>query len=458
MGRWSAAGMVIVVLLALGTAQVVWRHLKVYLENDHQVVLCREEINRLHDLTVILLWAETLHRGHLLGLGPQYLDEYRAASAAVEARLARLAEVSGPDVEPQVTELADLIRKRMETLDQSARLATPGDDAAATRMLQATHIQELRDELRRGVVSLQAALDARLQDRIADCRRSMLSMTRWVAAGLGALLLATSGLVWSLWRENSYRRRVAADLAAARDAATAASRAKDEFLAVVGHELRTPLTPAMMLASMLERDAPAGSQQREDLSAIRRQLQLEARLIDDLLDVSHVLRGKVALQKRPVSVQPMVRDVVESLRGDAAAKHVALEHSLDAAEDRVVADESRLHQVLWHVVGNAVKFTPEGGRVSVRTSNTDGRFVAEVVDTGIGLDAKALRSLFEPFGQGDASLTRQFGGLGIGLAIAKPVVELHGGSISARSDGAGRGATFTVELPLAGAVDGNSGP
>jgi PAS domain S-box-containing protein len=231
--------------------------------------------------------------------------------------------------------------------------------------------------------------------------------------------------------------------------AEAANRAKDRFLAVLSHELRTPLTPVAMAATAMEMDPALPYEFREDVAMIRRNVELETRLIDDLLDLSRVTTGKLRLNRQPTHVHAVVRHVLETVGPELHEKQLGVETACAARHDLVDADPARLQQVLWNLLKNAGKFTAAGGRVSVRTRNDEpGRVVVEVADTGRGIAADVLSRIFDPFEQGTDEVTRRYGGMGLGLAIAKAVVDLHGGTIRATSAGEGKGAAFAVALPL----------
>jgi signal transduction histidine kinase/CheY-like chemotaxis protein len=236
---------------------------------------------------------------------------------------------------------------------------------------------------------------------------------------------------------------------AARKEADAASGAKDKFLAVLSHELRTPLTPVMMAVHLLENDPRHTDATRQMLAMIRRNVQLEVKLIDDLLDLTRVARGKLLLQLSRVDVNEKIRDVAAICEPEIREKGLTLHLNLPPEPCIVGADGARLQQVLWNLLKNAVKFTPESGRITVRTRCDDGLLHVEVTDTGIGIEPASLGRIFDAFEQADEAVTRQFGGLGLGLSISKAIVDLHGGKLSAQSDGPNRGSTFTLTLPLA---------
>ncbi len=235
----------------------------------------------------------------------------------------------------------------------------------------------------------------------------------------------------------------------ARDAAESASAAKSRFLAMVSHELRTPLGPVIMATDMLLDDPSLPDRMVKDLRTIRRNIDLEIRLINDLLDLTRISAGKLGLSTEPVDAHPLLMAAAEVCRNDAAAKRIAFHVSPNASQSLVLGDEVRLQQVFWNLLRNAIKFTPEGGSVAVGTRNDDaGDFVVTVADNGIGIDPTRLSAIFVAFEQADPDVAARFGGLGLGLAICKALVDAHGGTIAAGSDGHGRGSQFTVRLPL----------
>jgi len=230
-------------------------------------------------------------------------------------------------------------------------------------------------------------------------------------------------------------------------AAETASRLKDEFLATVSHELRTPLTAMLGWAEMLRTGRLSEAKQRQALATIERNARAQVQLVEDLLDVSRIVSGRLRLEMGAVLPGQFIEPAVESVRVAADAKEVALEIDLDPSLGPVLGDASRLQQVAWNLLANAVKFTPKGGRVRV-TSRRVGPYVElRFRDTGRGVSPEFLPYMFDRFRQADGSSTRAQGGLGLGLAIVKHLVELHGGTIEAQSDGEGRGAEFTIRLP-----------
>ncbi len=252
------------------------------------------------------------------------------------------------------------------------------------------------------------------------------------------------------------RKHAEEELQRAKDAAEAANHAKDQFLAVLSHELRNPLSPVLSMVNLLEDPNITAEESREAVDTIRRNVELEARLIDDLLDVTRIARGKMHLDVEVVDAHTILNHALQICREDADAKHIRIHLDLAANHHAVNADPARLQQVCWNLIKNAVKFTPDGGAVTIRTVNEPSldpaadpeQFVLSVTDTGIGIDPQRLHKVFDAFEQADRSITRRFGGLGLGLAITKALVDAHHGAIAASSDGHGKGAAFTVRLPV----------
>jgi two-component system CheB/CheR fusion protein len=223
-----------------------------------------------------------------------------------------------------------------------------------------------------------------------------------------------------------------------------ANQAKDRFLAMLSHELRTPLTPVLALATAMADRADLSAQMREDAETICRNVNLQACLIDDLLDVTRISRGKLQLHPQDVDCHDLVHNAADICTRDGAQKGVAVVLDLAASSHFVHGDAARLQQVFWNLIKNGIKFTAPGGRVTVRSYDEGGDLCVEVSDTGIGIEADVLPRIFDAFEQGAASITRKFGGLGLGLAISKALVEAHGGTITVESAGPGKGTTFRV--------------
>ncbi len=234
----------------------------------------------------------------------------------------------------------------------------------------------------------------------------------------------------------------------ARSEAQRANQLKDEFLATLSHELRTPLNAIMGWAQLTGLSTMSSDEMKEAGRAIERNARTQKQLIDDLLDMSRIVSGKLRLDLQEIEPISVIEAAVETIRPSAAVKEIRLESLLDPLAGPVSADPARLQQVVWNLLSNAVKFTPKGGKVQVRLERVDSHIELSVADTGQGIDPSFLPHLFQRFRQADASTTRSYGGLGIGLAIVKEIVELHGGTVRAKSAGEGKGAAFVVTLPL----------
>ncbi|MGE5275826.1 MAG: PAS domain S-box protein [Acidobacteriota bacterium] len=242
-------------------------------------------------------------------------------------------------------------------------------------------------------------------------------------------------------------KNTAAALREAKEAAEEASRAKDRFLAVLSHELRTPLTPALATSQLLERRRDISEDVRRSLELIRRNVELETLLVDDLLDLTKISRGTIELRRKPEDLHAVIHRVVDICRSDLLGKRQRLTLDLLAAEHHAEVDPARIQQVFWNLLKNAVKFTPQGGAIAIRSENPEaGRIRISVADNGMGIPAGVLPRIFEPFEQGPRSISPRVGGLGLGLSISRTLVDLHGGRIRAESEGEGKGATLSVEL------------
>lgn len=261
----------------------------------------------------------------------------------------------------------------------------------------------------------------------------------------------------------------------AREAAENASRIKDEFLAILSHELRSPLNPILGWITLLRRGKLDADRTAQGLATIERNAKLQIQLIDDLLDISRIIRGKLSLKIAPTNLETIIRAAMETVQLAAEAKGLPIHTELAPSVGPVMGDAARLQQVVWNLLSNAVKFTPAGGQITVKLSALDHRgqpvdpatsdaelppqyAQIQVIDTGKGIPAAFLPHVFEYFRQADSTTTRSFGGLGLGLAIVRYLVELHGGTVGADSPGEGQGATFTVRLPLSPTSSLNASP
>ncbi len=277
----------------------------------------------------------------------------------------------------------------------------------------------------------------------------MFSRERLTDSTLATLALVSNSIAVAIQQREAAAERERLLVAAqeAREVAERSSRAKDEFIAVVSHELRTPLTAILGWARMLDGEL-SKEETLEAVEVIQRNALAQSQLIEDLLDISRVISGKLRLDLRTVDLPAVVQEAVRTVQPTAESKGIRVESVLDPRAGPVSGDPDRLRQIVWNLLSNAVKFTQKKGKVQVRLLRVNSQVELTVSDTGVGISPEFLPHVFERFTQADSSSTRQHSGLGLGLGIARHLVELHGGEISAHSDGTGKGATFLVSLPI----------
>ena len=249
-------------------------------------------------------------------------------------------------------------------------------------------------------------------------------------------------------RDITERKRLEDDLRRRAEDLAAANRAKEDFLATLSHELRTPLNAMLGWTRLLRTGKLDASAKARALETIERNARIQEQLIADILDVSRIVTGKLRLELRPIELAPVVDEALDAIRPAAEAKGIQLQADTADFSGAVLGDPDRLQQVIWNLLANAIKFTPPGGAVRVTLSTENASAVITVLDTGEGIDADLLPFIFDRFRQGDASVTRPHGGLGLGLSIVRHIIELHGGSVHVRSEGPGTGTTFSVHLPV----------
>src|SRR5205085_10952805 len=272
---------------------------------------------------------------------------------------------------------------------------------------------------------------------------------RWVAER-GRAVLASGGQVTRFigtMLDITGKKNAEFLLQRAKNEAEEANRSKDRFLAMLSHELRTPLTPVLMTLASLRREPNLSDDLRRDLEVLQRNVRLEALLIDDLPDLTRIAHGKLELHNDAVDIHGTLEHAISISAGDISSKGIRVTRHFEAREHHCWADGARIQQVFWNLVKNAAKFTPSGGQIEIRTRNSEThQIIIEISDTGIGIEEELMPRIFDAFEQGGHLITSKYGGLGLGLAISKRVVDLHSGMIAAYSAGPGRGATFTVTL------------
>jgi PAS domain S-box-containing protein len=413
----------------------------------------------------VLTWsAGAVYLGWVVGLsmlGAAFIDSYLATDFALARRLAEreshlqsyfdlalvgTAILSGDRTVLEVNEeLGRILGRDPSALIQSAwtDLVPPADRASDESLFDGV--------LREGRAA--AIREGSLLRRDGTTIATAIAVRRLPGADGGAdqLIVAVQDLTERRRAEREREEALAGERAARREA-EAASRAKDEFLAIASHELRTPLTPILGWIPMLRASWLEPAEQARALGAIERNARNLEQLINDLLDVSRIISGKMYLSMRPAEIGGIVQAAIESMRPAAAIKGVHLEVRLDRGHQHVSGDPDRLQQVIWNLVSNAIKFTDPGGRVEIEVERVGGFVETRVRDTGKGIEAELLPHVFERFWQADASTTRRHGGLGLGLAIVRHLVELHGGTVTVESGGTACGSAFTVRFPVVAAT------
>src|SRR5215469_12240420 len=269
--------------------------------------------------------------------------------------------------------------------------------------------------------------------------QSLVALQLWVAVLTITAMALSAGM--------AERRRVEEELQQQKSIVEAANRTKDHFLAMLSHELRTPLTPVISALESLETELTQTEDTRASLAMIRRNIELETQLIDDLLDFTRISRDKMQLRFVPVDAHQAVSNVVDICRAEARFKKLQVHLNLRANSCHVTADAAKFQQIIWNLLKNAIKFTPEGGDITISSDNPlDTVFSVSIRDTGIGMEPEVMQRIFEPFEQGNRSFEHRFGGLGLGLTISKSLAQAHGGTLTAQSDGSNHGSTFTLSM------------
>jgi signal transduction histidine kinase len=268
---------------------------------------------------------------------------------------------------------------------------------------------------------------------------SLIALQLWVAVLTITAMALSAGM--------AERRRVEEELQQQKSIVEAANRTKDHFLAMLSHELRTPLTPVISGLESLETEGAQTEDAKASLAMIRRNIELETQLIDDLLDFTRISRDKMQLRFVPIDAHQAVSNVIEICRAEARTKRLHVHVNLRASRHYVTADGAKFQQIIWNLLKNAIKFTPEGGDITISSGNpSESVFTVSIHDTGIGMEPEVMQRVFDPFEQGNRSFEQRVGGLGLGLAISKSLAQGHGGTLTAKSDGSNRGSTFTLSM------------
>jgi signal transduction histidine kinase len=448
-------GIVLVALVA--NAALSYRATRILIDNDRSVFHSRQVLTALEVVLSTLKDAETGERGYIITGSTDYLEPYRSAVRQIDEDLQTLKELTAdnPQLQERIPILQERVAERLSILKSGIDFKTAGNKEAAQALIASGEGKRSMDDLRRLITEMEAEENRLLAERMEDSRKSQsYTFLTFVTANLiaGTLLLATAIVVTKGVRARrlaeSERSELLAAERASRQQAEAANRSKDEFLAVLSHELKTPLTAVHGWVQLLKTREVDRQTTEKALAVIDRNLRIQNQLIDDLLNVSKIISGKLQIQRETVNALDIVNATIETVRPSAEAKQISVELESDADLPAISADPARLQQIVWNLLSNAVKFTSKGGNIVVKVSRTTRDLRIAVQDSGEGIAPEFLPQVFNRFSQADTSKTRAHGGLGLGLALVRQLVELHGGSVSAESVGLGKGSTFGVTLPL----------
>ena len=461
---WALAFLVALsAILAIGF--VSYTELSALADSSASVQRSYDVLQTLDDLDGALTDSEANQRGYLLTRDTSYLAQYDAAVAQIRLAVSELRRLNGsePSTATSVAELSRLANAQLDDLQRTVHVAGSGDRATLAHMAEGAG-NPIMATFRHFAADLDAA-----QRRLLEMRRAEEHEARMTSEGvlvgtivLSLIFVGAAALISRRFderrrqlerevaerrRAEGYREALLVSERAARAEAERATRLKDEFVATLSHELRTPLNAIVGWAGILRTDHRAASVS-QGLEVIERNAKAQAQMIEDLLDMSRIVSGKLRIDLQPLDPAAVVKAAVASSRPSADVKGIGLHVAFEPV-GMIYSDVGRLQQIIWNLLTNALKFTPRDGSVRVALRQVDGQAEIAVSDTGQGIQAQFLPYVFDRFRQADASTTRRHGGLGLGLSIVKSLVEMHRGTVEARSDGEGQGATFTVRLPLA---------
>jgi signal transduction histidine kinase len=459
--------------LAAATLLVLLAFFGIVRQNLQQMRTLREETDRIEhtlqvqrELDAVLLYAaetDSTSRGFLITASDVSFGEYQQAKEDLQHALDRLNGLTRDNRAQQsrIDRLRAAITARTDGLDRAIGVRRAKGLDAAIDDARASDTNRWRADIRALAGEMVDEENALLSSRRVLAEQAYTrAVNGRVGSGIVSAVLLVGLLIFYFGYARSSRRRelalveserrareAAAREQEARAEAERANRLKDDFLAVLSHELRTPLNAVLGWAQIVQAASPRDPTIVRALASIKRNAEAQQRLVEDLLDVSRIVTGKFPLDRHPFDLQTAVAAAVDAIRPSAAAKNIQLDVAIDSAA-QIEGDPDRIQQVAANLLSNAVKFTPQGGHISVMLAPANGRARLTVCDTGEGIAPDLKPHIFDRFRQGDGSSTRAHGGLGLGLAIAKHIVDAHGGSIVASSDGPGKGSTFSVELPV----------
>jgi signal transduction histidine kinase/ActR/RegA family two-component response regulator len=460
---WALA-FIIALSAILSIGFVSYAELSDLADSSASVQRSYDVLQTLDDLDGALTDSETNQRGYLLTRDPSYLTQYDAAVAQIRLAVSELRRLSQSELSTanSIAELSRLANAQLDELQRTVHETEGGDRATLAHMAEGGGTQIMSafrrfsadlDASQRNLLGMRRAEehDARMTSEAVLIGTIVLSL---IFVGAAAVISRRfderrrqlEREIAERRRAEEYREALLVSERAARSEAERATRLKDEFVATLSHELRTPLNAIVGWASILRSDRRAASVS-QGLEVIERNAKAQAQMIEDLLDMSRIVSGKLRIDLQLIDPAAVVKAAAASIRPSADVKGIAI-HAAVEPVGMIYSDAGRLQQIIWNLLTNAIKFTAREGIVRVALVQLEGQAELSVSDTGQGIPPEFLPYVFDRFRQADASTTRRHGGLGLGLSIVKSLVDMHGGSVDARSDGEGQGATFTVRLPL----------
>ena len=464
--RTLVIGFGVLLIILLGNIILSYRATRVIIENERMVTHTYKVIGELDATLSNLVDAETGQRGFLITGVDTYLEPYNEAIATVDDHLKSIRDLTAdnPNQQRLISILEPSVNERLSIIAESLRLRRQDGFEAAKNIILTNKGKVAMETIRSVIADMKGEEENLLHQRDADSNASarQAKWTYFIAGLLAAIML---GVFYYQFKQNIAERatileheqaaRAEAETAykaeqRARNDAEKANRLKDEFLATVSHELRTPLNAILGWSRMLRMGKLDSESFARGLDAIDRNAKSQAQLVEDLLDTSRIISGKLRLDVRSVDLVKVIEAAIDAVRPAADAKNIQIRKVLDPSAGAVSGDSERLQQVAWNLLSNAIKFTPKGGRVEIRLERINSHVEIIVSDTGKGIRADFLPYVFELFRQADSTISREHTGLGLGLAITRRIVEMHGGTIRADSPGDNQGAIITVMIPLRG--------
>jgi signal transduction histidine kinase/ActR/RegA family two-component response regulator len=462
--RTLVIGFSVILVVLLGNMVLSYRATRTIIENERWVTHTYKVIGELDATISTIVDAESGQRGFLITGIDGYLDLYNEAISGVGDHLRSLRNltVDNPNQQQLISILEPSVNERLSIIDETIRLRRQEGFEAARSVVLSNRGRVAMDKIRKVIADMKYEEEKLLQQRGAESDASAWQ-ARWTYLITGILAAIMLGIFYYQFKrtvverstllEHEQAARAEAEAAYraeqhARGDAEKANRLKDEFLATVSHELRTPLNAILGWSRMLRMGKLDQETFARGLETIDRNAKSQAQLVEDLLDTSRIISGKLRLDVRPVELVTVIETAMDAVRPAADARDIQIRKVLDPMAGPVSGDSERLQQVVWNLLSNAIKFTPKGGRVEIRLERVNSHVEIIVSDTGKGISADFLPHVFELFRQADSTISREHTGLGLGLAITRRIVEMHGGVIRADSPGENQGATFTVMIPL----------